>query len=82
MKKLDWIALEETTGVFDGFYTFKNDAVDTARYLTERFVGSRWVVVNRSWNKNKRLPFWRDSLNHLTERFIDEESFEFLSLAD
>lgn len=67
----DWIAIEETTGIFDGFYSFKRDAVNSAQYLTERFRGSNWKVKKRSWTPN-RPPFWRtEGIGKLTELFDD-----------
>ena len=70
MKK-DWIALEQSTGIFDGFYSNKIDAVDSANYLNERFKGSNWNVVAESWRPDRRLPFWRNSIETLKELFDD-----------
>ena len=70
MKK--WIALEQNTGIFDGYYRHKIDAVNSADYLTQRFVGSNWNVVNKSWTPDKRLPFWRtDGIKALKTLFDD-----------
>lgn len=70
----DWIAIEATTGIFDGYYSFKNDAVKAAHYLTERFKGSCWNVEQQNWNKD-RPPFWRTEGIRALKTLFDDRGY-------
>ena len=41
----DYFAIESSTGAVNGFYAIKKDCIDTTKYLSDRFVGSQWRVV-------------------------------------
>jgi hypothetical protein len=40
----EYFIIEATTGVMDGFYTYKQDAAGVAEDLSDIWIGSKWLV--------------------------------------